>query len=155
MGNKELTLGEKRMQININSSPVELEVKQKYADLIDYLESLRNQHNGREISIAQTEAETSGLYALKAIVTADVDITKNVESDVEDSVENYVSKLIEGLRSKDTFIREEALRVIGNSAPKPYKLAMHIEVNLGERGDYLVYAYITRSGKRVINRKLI
>lgn len=63
------TLGEKRVQRNFNPSAkkeVE-ELKQKYADLIDFLETLRNSKNGREISIVQTEAETSCMYAVKSM----------------------------------------------------------------------------------------
>jgi hypothetical protein len=42
-------------------------LKIKYADLIDTLEDLRTASNAREVSIAQTEAETSCMYAVKAI----------------------------------------------------------------------------------------
>lgn len=63
-----VTLGQKRVQRNFNPSANEAveNLKQKYADIIDYLETLRNERNGREISIAQTEAETSCMYAVKA-----------------------------------------------------------------------------------------
>jgi|688.fasta_scaffold847090_1 hypothetical protein len=63
------TLGERRVQRNFNPSAnlqVEL-LKIKYADLIDTLEDLRTASNAREVSIAQTEAETSCMYAVKAI----------------------------------------------------------------------------------------
>ena len=63
------TLGEKRVQRNFNPSanPQVESLKIKYADLIDTLEDLRTASNAREVSIAQTEAETSCMYAVKAI----------------------------------------------------------------------------------------
>ena len=63
------TLGQKRVQRNFNpSAKKEVEdLKQMYAELIDCLETLRNNQNGREISIAQTEAETSCMYAVKSL----------------------------------------------------------------------------------------
>lgn len=64
-----MTLGQKRVQRNFNpSAKIEVEeLKEKYAELIDFLEALRNETNGREISIAQTEAETSCMYAVKSL----------------------------------------------------------------------------------------
>lgn len=64
-----VTLGQKRVQRNFNPTANETveELKQRYADLIDVLEGLRNEKNGREISIAQTEAETSCMYAVKSL----------------------------------------------------------------------------------------
>ena len=67
--NVPVTLGEKRVQRNFNPSAnhqVE-EVKQIFADAIDKIESLRNNKNGRECSIAQTEAETACMYAVKSL----------------------------------------------------------------------------------------
>lgn len=66
---RQMTLGEKRVQRNFNpSAKKEVEdLKQMYAELIDCLEQLRNSGNGREISIAQTEAETSCMYAVKSL----------------------------------------------------------------------------------------
>ena len=63
-----VTLGQKRVQRNFNptANKVVEDLKQKYADLIDYLETLKNKVNGREISIAQTECETSCMYAVKS-----------------------------------------------------------------------------------------
>jgi hypothetical protein len=63
------TLGERRVQRNFNPSanPQVESLKIKYADLIDTLEDLRTASNAREVSIAQTEAETSCMYAVKAI----------------------------------------------------------------------------------------
>jgi hypothetical protein len=64
-----VTLGQKRVQRNFNPTAnenVEL-LKQLYANIIDVLEANRNEKNGREISIAQTEAETSCMYAVKAL----------------------------------------------------------------------------------------
>lgn len=64
-----LTLGQKRVQRNFNPTANETveNLKQSYADIIDFLETLRNDKNGREISIAQTEAETSCMYAVKSL----------------------------------------------------------------------------------------
>lgn len=67
--NRALTLGERRVQRNFNvtaNPQIEL-LKTKYADILDTLEDLRNSNNGREISIAQTEAETSCMYAVKSL----------------------------------------------------------------------------------------
>ena len=63
------TLGQKRVQRNFNPSANEVieEIKESYALLIDKVESLKNQKNGREISIAQTELETSCMYAVKSL----------------------------------------------------------------------------------------
>jgi hypothetical protein len=64
-----VTLGQKRVQRNFNptaNQQVE-ELKEMYANIIDTLETLRNETNGREISIAQTEAETSCMYAVKSL----------------------------------------------------------------------------------------
>ena len=64
------TLGEKRVQRNFNptaNSIVEL-LKQKYADLIDDLETMKaDGKDNRCISIAQTDLETSCMYAVKSI----------------------------------------------------------------------------------------
>jgi hypothetical protein len=63
------TLGQKRVQRNFNptaNAQVE-DLKEAYAKLIDVIESNRNDKNGREISLAQTEAETSCMYAVKAL----------------------------------------------------------------------------------------
>jgi hypothetical protein len=64
-----ITLGQKRVQRNFNPSanPQVEEIKEMYANIIDHLETLRNQTNGREVSIAQTEAETSCMYAVKSL----------------------------------------------------------------------------------------
>ena len=64
------TLGEQRVQRNFNPSanPVVETLKDKYADLIDTLESMKAEgKNARCISIAQTELETSCMYAVKSI----------------------------------------------------------------------------------------
>ncbi len=64
-----ITLGQKRVQRNFNPSanPLVEEIKEMYANIIDHLETLRNDRNGREVSIAQTEAETSCMYAVKSL----------------------------------------------------------------------------------------
>lgn len=66
---KDLTLGEKRVVRNFNPSanPIVEQLKTDYASLIDKLEGMRNANNGREISIAQTELETSCMYAVKSL----------------------------------------------------------------------------------------
>jgi len=64
------TLGEKRVQRNFNptANPIVETLKQKYAELIDDLESMKSEgKDGRCISIAQTELETSCMYAVKSI----------------------------------------------------------------------------------------
>ncbi len=64
-----ITLGQKRVQRNFNpTANVDVEkFKQQYADIIDHLESIKNDRNIREVSIAQTEAETSCMYAVKSL----------------------------------------------------------------------------------------
>ena len=64
-----ITLGQKQVQRNFNPSanPQVEEIKEMYANIIDHLETLRNPNNGREVSIAQTEAETSCMYAVKSL----------------------------------------------------------------------------------------
>jgi len=67
---RELTLGEKRVQRNFNptANPVIETLKQKYADLIDVLEEMKaDGKDGRCISIAQTDLETSCMYGVKSI----------------------------------------------------------------------------------------
>lgn len=67
---RELTLGEQRVQRNFNPSanPIVEGLKAKYADLIDDLEALRQVgKNARCLSIAQTELETSCMYAVKSL----------------------------------------------------------------------------------------
>ena len=64
-----VTLGQKRVQRNFNptaNAQVE-DLKEAYAKLIDVIESNKNEKNGREIALAQTEAETSCMYAVKAL----------------------------------------------------------------------------------------
>jgi hypothetical protein len=64
-----ITLGQKRVQRNFNPSanPEVENIKEQYANIIDHLETLRNDRNDREVSIAQTEAETSCMYAVKSL----------------------------------------------------------------------------------------
>lgn len=69
MENRPITLGEIRVQRNFNQTAnreVE-QLKDYYAQIIDLLETKKNEKNGREISIAQTEAETSCMYAVKSL----------------------------------------------------------------------------------------
>ena len=63
------TLGQKRVQRNFNPSANQIieEIKESYALLIDKVEGLKNKSNGREISIAQTELETSCMYVVKSL----------------------------------------------------------------------------------------
>ena len=69
MENQNVTLGQKRVQRSFNHSanPVIEEIKESYALLIDKVEGLKNQSNGREIALAQTELETSCMYAVKSL----------------------------------------------------------------------------------------
>jgi hypothetical protein len=64
-----ITLGQRRVQRNFNPSanPIIEGLKQNYADLIDKVEIIRDEKNGREVSIAQTELETSCMYAVKSL----------------------------------------------------------------------------------------
>lgn len=64
------TVGEQRVQISFNPSanPLVETLKQKYANLIDDLEAMKeNGRNARCLSIAQTELETSCMYAVKSL----------------------------------------------------------------------------------------
>ena len=63
------TLGEHRVQRNFNPSanPMVESLKTKYANIIDELETIRTGTNSRVVSLAQTEAETSCMYAVKAL----------------------------------------------------------------------------------------
>ncbi len=65
----ELTFGEKRVQRNPNPSanPHVEEIKADYAKLIDNLEKLKSIKDARCLSIAQTELETSCMYAVKSL----------------------------------------------------------------------------------------
>lgn len=70
MENENVTLGQKRVQRNFNptANPVVEALKDKYADLIDTLEAMKaDGKDGRCISIAQTELETSCMYAVKSL----------------------------------------------------------------------------------------
>lgn len=75
-----VTLGQKRVQRNFNptANPQVEDLKETYANLIDKLEALKNERsdNGnimlsgeyvRVISLAQTELETSCMYAVKSL----------------------------------------------------------------------------------------
>lgn len=64
-----VTLGQKIVQRNFNPSanPVIEDLKEDFAKLIDKVEVLRDAKNGREVSIAQTELETSCMYAVKSL----------------------------------------------------------------------------------------
>jgi hypothetical protein len=67
MAEREMTFGEKKVQRNFNPSanPIKKRTKAKYADLID-LEALKDVgRDPRCLSIAQTELETSCMYAVK------------------------------------------------------------------------------------------
>jgi hypothetical protein len=70
MEQRELTFGEKRVQRNFNPSanPIVEGLKAKYADLLDDLEELKKAgKDPRCLSIAQTELETSCMYAVKSL----------------------------------------------------------------------------------------
>ncbi len=72
-GESTLTFGQKAVGLTFNpggNPEVEL-VKRKYADLIDLLDSMRNTAEGGEkkrmYSVAITEAQSSQMWAVKAI----------------------------------------------------------------------------------------
>jgi len=70
MENRSPTTGEQRVQRNFNPTANEnIEtLKQKYAEIIDILETMKSEgKNPRCISIAQTELETSCMYAVKSL----------------------------------------------------------------------------------------
>ena len=65
-----ISFGEKRVQRNFNptANPIIETLKQKYAGLIDDLEAMKaDGKDARCISIAQTELETSCMYAVKSL----------------------------------------------------------------------------------------
>jgi hypothetical protein len=67
---RELTFGEKRVQRNFNPSANEKAevLKKMYAQLLDLLEYMKE--DGKDVrclSIAQTELETSCMYAVKSL----------------------------------------------------------------------------------------
>lgn len=65
-----MTTGEKRVQRNFNptANPIVETLKAKYADLIDDLEAMKaDGKDGRCLSLAQTELETSCMYAVKSL----------------------------------------------------------------------------------------
>lgn len=69
-----MSIGEDRVRVQFNpsaSNEVD-QIKQKYADLINDLDNLRNRLGGnseaqRLVSIAQTETEGAAMWAIKAI----------------------------------------------------------------------------------------
>jgi hypothetical protein len=69
------TLGQKRVKAEFNPAKNEIvdQIKNKSAELIDLVETLRNEKTSsekhRQISIAQTEIETACMYAVKACFT--------------------------------------------------------------------------------------
>ena len=69
------TLGQKRVKAEFNpaKSDVVSQIKDKSAELIDLIETMREGGTGekqRVISVAQTEIETACMYAVKANFTA-------------------------------------------------------------------------------------
>lgn len=70
---RSLTFGEKAVGISFNpgKNPEVEEVKRLYATLIDKLNDLRNENEGAEkkrmLSVAITEAQSSQMWAVKAI----------------------------------------------------------------------------------------
>jgi hypothetical protein len=64
-----MTLGEQRVQRNFNPSanPDVEKLKTLYANIIDTLEELKTPTNGRTIDVAQLQAETSCMYAVKSL----------------------------------------------------------------------------------------
>lgn len=72
-GNRELSFGEKAVGLSFNpgGNPVVNDIKQRFAHTIDYLNHQRElSTNGevkRMLSIAITEAQTSQMWAVKAV----------------------------------------------------------------------------------------
>jgi hypothetical protein len=74
---KEFTLGQRRVKAEFNPAKNDLvdQIKNKSAELIDLLETMRNLpltgtgEKQRLVSIAQTEIETACMYAVKANFT--------------------------------------------------------------------------------------
>lgn len=65
-----VTIGQKRVARNFNptANQVVEELKSEYAELIDYLEAMKAEgKDGRCLSIAQTDLETSCMYAVKSL----------------------------------------------------------------------------------------
>jgi hypothetical protein len=70
MENRPPTLGEQRVQRNFNptANPIIENLKQRYAEMIDTLEAMKaDGKDPRCISLAQTELETSCMYAVKSL----------------------------------------------------------------------------------------
>jgi len=75
---KEFTLGQRRVKADFNPAKNDLvdQIKNKSAELIDLLETMRNLpltgtgEKQRLVSLAQTEIETACMYAVKANFTA-------------------------------------------------------------------------------------
>lgn len=66
---REITFGEKRVQRSFNPSAnkdVET-IKQSFANIIDALESIKNDKNKREIELAEQYAETACMYSIKSL----------------------------------------------------------------------------------------
>lgn len=69
----ELTFGQKACGVSFNPGglPIVHAIKQQYADLVDRLNALRditqNSEEKRMLSIAITEAQTSQMWAVKAV----------------------------------------------------------------------------------------
>ncbi len=69
----ELTFGEKACGVSFNPSnnPHVDIIKQKFADIVDYIELIRSSSNDPEVkrmaSVAITEAQTAQMWAVKAI----------------------------------------------------------------------------------------
>lgn len=70
----EKTLGQKRVKADFNPDKNEVvdQIKNKAAELIDLIETLKQDGNGernRCAALAQTEVETAAMYAVKANFT--------------------------------------------------------------------------------------
>ena len=77
MENRLFSFGEKAVGLNFNPSGDDavLKIKEKYASIIDQLNDLRNSNTGSEVkrmcSTAITEAQTSQMWAVKALTWKD------------------------------------------------------------------------------------
>lgn len=56
-----------RVSFNPNEDVKVTDIKTKMAEAIDLLESFKNERNGREISIAQTQLQTASMFGVLAV----------------------------------------------------------------------------------------
>ena len=138
-----VTLGQKRVQRNFNPTANEVveDLKQKYADLIDYLETLKNKVNGREISIAQTELETSCMYAVKSL------------SILEEGGESKINVFEEYAMFVKNLLMHKDKNLALKHTNKPQVEGILLAIIEDFRGTVLHYEYMNEKGEKI--RKMI